>query len=294
MNSGSLGPARYVDVDGVRTRYFECGSGETLLMIHGWQFGMDANAEDFSPVFGRLARTFHVIAFDKLGQGETGDPLRDADWSMRGVIDHAKGVVDRLRLGRFDLLGHSRGALPAARIALDRADQVRRLVILNSNTLAPDDPSTPIDYYVKLVKKRPPTSPRWPGAIAKLESLTQRWVSENRDRVAADPGLGIALAPTPWWVHDVKQETLAALARRELRMPVLLLWGLNDASAPPVLGLKLAQLLGTSSQALRVYMIGECGHSPHQEYPEEFTRIVADFLTTPLRLPAGSSKASRR
>ena len=41
MNTSPLGPASYIAVDGVRTRYFERGSGEPLLMIHGWQFGMD-------------------------------------------------------------------------------------------------------------------------------------------------------------------------------------------------------------------------------------------------------------
>src|SRR3954469_12023847 len=78
----SMGPEKFVSVDGIRTRYFEAGSGEALVLIHGGQWPATTSAEGWAPIFGRLAQHYHVYAFDKLGMGFTDNPKRDADYSM--------------------------------------------------------------------------------------------------------------------------------------------------------------------------------------------------------------------
>ena len=37
--------AKYIDIDGINTRYFEAGEGEPMLLIHGGQPGMASSAE---------------------------------------------------------------------------------------------------------------------------------------------------------------------------------------------------------------------------------------------------------
>ena len=39
-----LSNEKWVDVDGVRTRYFEKGAGETVILLHGSYFGADFSA----------------------------------------------------------------------------------------------------------------------------------------------------------------------------------------------------------------------------------------------------------
>jgi pimeloyl-ACP methyl ester carboxylesterase len=68
---------RFIDVDGVRTRYFDKGSGEVLVLFHGSHLGTNDACEsalDWELNFDRLAEWFRVIAVDKLGQGHTDNP----------------------------------------------------------------------------------------------------------------------------------------------------------------------------------------------------------------------------
>lgn len=269
----------YCDVAGVRTRYFEAGSGPPLILIHGGQFGMDDDAENWAPIFGGLARQHHVYAFDKLGQGETDDPRSDKDWTMAGVIDHAWGFIETMGLREFHLAGHSRGGLPAARIAIDHPDCVKSLVIFNSNTLAPDDPSTPEDYYIKLLAENPPQSPKWPTAKQKLQELTRRWAAEHPQRAAENPSLANAFAPSPWLVYDLKYETLNLIAAGRLQAPTLIIWGFNDVSAPCKLGVKLFDIIAPRVNIARFYVLNGAEHYVYADHPDEVVRLMLGFIS---------------
>ncbi len=36
--------AKYIDIDGINTRYFEAGDGEPMILIHGGQPGMASSS----------------------------------------------------------------------------------------------------------------------------------------------------------------------------------------------------------------------------------------------------------
>src|SRR5262245_52250046 len=81
-DSRLMGEAKFVDVNGIRTRYFEGGTGEPLVLVHGGQWPSTASADGWAPIFDHLAANFHVYAFDKLGVGYTDNPKTDADFTM--------------------------------------------------------------------------------------------------------------------------------------------------------------------------------------------------------------------
>ena len=142
--------AKFVTLDGVKTRYFEDGKGDDLVLIHGGKFGTFYSAYHWSLNFHELSKHFHVYAFDKLGMGDTDNPKSDADYTMSAVIEHARAFVRTLGIKNAVLAGHSRGALPAARIAVDHPELVKALIIFDSNTLPAEDPSLSYDFYTKL------------------------------------------------------------------------------------------------------------------------------------------------
>src|SRR5579871_2889220 len=143
VDSKRMGAAKFVDVAGIRTRYFDAGEGEPIVLVHGGQWPATASADGWAPVFDELAEHFHVYAFDKLGMGYTDLPKSDADYSMDAIVRHASGFIDSVGIKRAVVLGHSRGALPAARIAVDRPELVSHLVILDTNALSTDDVKVP-------------------------------------------------------------------------------------------------------------------------------------------------------
>jgi pimeloyl-ACP methyl ester carboxylesterase len=58
-----------------------------------------------------------------------------------------------------------------------------------------------------------------------------------------------------------------------IKQPALLLWGENDLDIPLADGERLhAQIPGS-----RLIVFLNCGHIPHEEYPEAFTKVVTDF-----------------
>src|SRR2546430_12619375 len=78
---GTMNNARFVTLNGVRTRYFEAGTGDDLVLIHGGKFGTFYSAYHWSLNFHELSKHFHVYAFDKLGMGDTDNPKSDADYT---------------------------------------------------------------------------------------------------------------------------------------------------------------------------------------------------------------------
>lgn len=112
---------KFVDVDGIKTRYFEKGDGPVVVLFHGGHFGSHDCADcadDWGLNFDGLAKWFHVFAVDKLGQGHTDNPKRDEDYTMAAVVRHAYGFLKALGLRNVHPVGHSRGAFVVGRLAL--------------------------------------------------------------------------------------------------------------------------------------------------------------------------------
>ena len=110
-----------------------------MVLIHGGQWPATASADGFAAIFDRLAASYHVYAFDKLGMGFTDAPKSAADYSMDAIIRHAYGFIRAVGITRAIVAGHSRGALPAVRIAVDHPELVTHLIVFDTNALAPDD-----------------------------------------------------------------------------------------------------------------------------------------------------------
>ena len=305
----SMGPPRFVDVDGIRTRYFEAGQGDPLVLIHGAHFGSSAGAShNFMPIFPHLSKQFHVYAFDKIGMGLTDNPKNDADYSMGATVRHALGFITKLGLRNVHLAGHSRGALPAAAIALDRPDLIKTLIAFDTNTLAPIDPPSPVadiappgppptkeslkkglarmavangwftDEYVDF-ELEIALHPKTRQAAERLELLRSRWVEQNPDKVKARPGLA-KNGGTGWWLYEVKDRTLERIKAGELKTPTLIIWAMNDPSASYKMGVELMELISKTLDRAQLHLVNRCGHFVFAEYPEETARIVANFINS--------------
>ena len=123
---------KFVDVDGVRTRYYDVGRGSPVLLIHGGQPGSYDSVDDWSLNIGPLSKHHRTIALDKLGQGLTDNPRSEGDYTLTAITNHLRRFVQILDLEQLSVVGHSRGALPAAVLALSEAERVSCLIVHDS------------------------------------------------------------------------------------------------------------------------------------------------------------------
>ena len=232
---------KYIDVDGIKTRYFEKGSGPVVVLFHGGHFGShDAadSAEDWSLNFDGLAEWFHVFAVDKIGQGFTDNPKRDEDYTMAAVVQHAYGFLKTLGLRNVHPVGHSRGAYLVARLALEHPELFKTCILVDTNTLAPGISKN------ETVMANPPRprlsreSQRWvlQRYSFGFEHITDEWLDAMM-RVAALPKYQEAvrmmeeagLRVTRFLPHLARQkdETLGLIRERGFDRPTLLAWGIT-------------------------------------------------------------------
>jgi 2-hydroxy-6-oxo-6-(2'-carboxyphenyl)-hexa-2,4-dienoate hydrolase len=286
------GIERFVDVGAIRTRYFEAGAGPTVLLIHGGQFGshnVALSSFDWEPNIRELARSFHVVALDKLGQGRTDNPDTPDDYRMSAVVRHVRSFADAVGIQDFHVVGHSRGALPAARVAIDAPGRVRSCTFVDSNTLGPGEGRN------EVVHANPP-QPR-------LSRESQRWVLERYsfrpdhitgawlDELEAIVGLPKYREASDLmerqdlrfrqFLPDLEREkerTLRDIADGGIRSPCMVVWGYNDPTAPLHQGLALFDLVAKSQPRSHLHVLNEAGHFSHREQPKTFNYLLREFI----------------
>lgn len=283
---------KFVDANGVRTRYFEKGSGETLVLFHGSHFGTTdtcGNAFNWELNFDGLARWFHVIAVDKLGQGYTDNPKSDDDYTMAAVVSHAYDFLAAMGLRNVHLVGHSRGGYVVTRLTLEHPEIVRSLIIVDSGTLAPGPSKT------QHILARAP-EPR-------LSRESQRW---GLERYSYSPkhitkswlDAAVEIAKLPKYQESVrkmeeqglkrnlfmpqltlqKEETLNWIMDGRLKIPTLVVWGYNDPTASLGRGRALFEMIAESAPVAEMHVINQAGHFCYREQPESFNHVIRGFV----------------
>ncbi|MGD0703057.1 MAG: alpha/beta hydrolase [Trebonia sp.] len=117
----------YLDVAGVQTWYAEHGSGDPLVLLHG---GF-SDASEFGGMTPALAGRFRVLTPERRGHGHTPDVTGPISYELMAADTVA--FLDKLKIGRSHLVGHSDGANVALLVALSRPDLVDRLVLISGN-----------------------------------------------------------------------------------------------------------------------------------------------------------------
>jgi len=122
---------RSVDVGGgVQIAATVGGSGPPLLLLHGHP-QTRAIWHRVAPV---LAQRHTLVAADLRGYGDSSKPAGAADhgnYAKRVMAQDQLTLMRRLGFDRFAVLAHDRGARVAHRLALDHAEAVTRLVVLD-------------------------------------------------------------------------------------------------------------------------------------------------------------------
>lgn len=271
------GHSRFADVNGVRVHYQEAGpmDGPAVILIHGFA----SSTLVWSKVFLEFAaRGLRVIAPDLLGYGYSAKP-RNFDYTIGAQARMLDKLLEQLGLAQVTLVGSSYGGAIAASIALDYPTRVKKLVLVGAVTN-----NEPTKYLLMRLFGSPLIGDILSPLLLSSRQLLKRRMKRVYDRHS-------------WVLDDVRVEArhqplrTAATHRAIIRtvrrwdadriqreahlitQPTLLVWGDNDAEVP----LRFGQQLLNAIKGARMIIIQNCGHLPHEEFPQAFIEVVGGF-----------------
>ncbi len=279
---------KYVDVNGIKTRYLEDGAGEPLVLVHGGQFGTCSSGNDWDLTIPGFAANFHVLAVDKIGCGFTENPKDPKDYLIGAGVRHLYDLIQTLKLAKVHLVGHSRGGYQVCRLALEHPEVVQTLVIVDSATLAarngPESKYAQWDREAESMNVRDGCRHKMAMNSFSGEHLNDSYVDIMAQIVTSANYRRSVMTPE---VKRVFLEDLAA--RREethqwirsggIKMPTLVVWAFNDPTAPfdPVGKTAMDLVLGNVPRSQMV-ILNRAGHYCFREQPEAFAAAVTGFI----------------
>jgi pimeloyl-ACP methyl ester carboxylesterase len=110
------------DSAGVKIVYFEAGTGEPVVLVHGLYSSAKMNWI-MPGTFKLLAAHYHVIAFDLRGHGESDKPTADAAYGQP-MVDDITRLMDHLSIPKAHIVGYSLGGIIVMKFMIDHPDRV--------------------------------------------------------------------------------------------------------------------------------------------------------------------------
>jgi 2-succinyl-6-hydroxy-2,4-cyclohexadiene-1-carboxylate synthase len=240
------------------------GAGDPVVLVHGFT----QTLATMEPLAARLRDGHAVVRVDLPGHGGSAAP-------EAGFAEAAAALGETG--GAASYVGYSLGGRLCLRLALDRPDLVRALVLISASP-GLDDPAE------RAARKASDDALAAELERVGLERFLDRWLAQplfatlpperagRAERLAnTTQGLAASLRLHGTGAQEPLWDRLAAL-----RPPVLLLAGAGDAKFA-ALAERMAAAVGLPAT---VALVPDAGHAVHLERPDEVAALVRAFLAT--------------
>lgn len=262
-------------VNGTDIAYLEVGRGPTLVCVHGSL----CDFRIWSPVLGPLSKRHRVIALS----------LRHffpAQWDGSGdtysIAQHVADVIafiDALDTGPVDLLGHSRGGHIAFRVAQQRPDLLRRLILAEPGgeldaSLDPDATGGPSRFaaIAAAAAEKIKAGDIEGGLITFVDTVEAPGVWRRKSAMSQQP-LRDNATTLIGQTHDNRLPFSKADAEA-IRMPTLFIGGSSTHGSLP----RVLHALAAHVPDARTAMIDGAAHMMFEQAPARFCEIALEFL----------------
>jgi len=264
-------PTEHVVVGDLSMAFHQCGSGEPLVLLHGFTGGK----LDFVNQMPWFADQFHVIAPDQRGHGETGHA---PPYSFNQLVTDLLGFLDKTVTGPVHLLGHSLGGMIAMRAVLAAPERFRSLILMDTSSRPVS--MIPPQMRVELAEKardkgtgilarglrtlaRSPEQQRGIDFLGEDEHWRRiEWKLEQMDwRAFRDLGSEL-------WSHEPVTGRLD-----EIRIPTAVLVGADDTRF-----IEPSAEIAKALTGAHFTTIADAGHSPQYENASAWKIAVQDHL----------------
>ncbi len=262
------------------------GQGEPILFLHG---GPGLSHDYFLPHVEKLAETHTLIFFDQRGGGRSGTDLTNEQMTMGYFMGDIRGILDQLGFDKVHVIGHSFGGLLAMKFATENPGKVKSLIFCNSVAASKEfdalsaknqeNATTPGDVKARsAIFSSEHFKKGDPGAyelLFKIGFKRSFFDTLNIDKLSL--GLNNGFSKTSKLLYGLSPDVVAYdyhTALSKLKVPALVIHG--EADLVPIEG---SQKLASCIAGTQMVVMKQSGHFPFIEEPEEFMRVIAEFVT---------------
>jgi haloacetate dehalogenase len=287
--AGGLDPRRITCPDGTEIVALVGGAGPPLLLLHG----CPQTSVMWRHVAPGLASRFTVVAPDLRGYGDSAHPVGGGDhatYSFRAMAQDQVHLMDALGFDTFHVAGHDRGGRVAHRLALDHAERVDRIAVLDIlPTLTMYDHADrtfATAYWEWFFLTQPHPFPERLISAAP-EAFLEHELGDLRRRGVVDEQSWrayVAALTDPSAVHGMCEDYRASATidlehdrldlGRRIERPLLVLWGEENVvwRRFDVLDVWRERATDVTGRGL------PCGHYLAEEEPALTTRLLTEFF----------------
>lgn len=277
-----------VHVDGLRVQFRRAGRGAAVVLVHGL-LGYSFSWRRVMPL---LARGRKVFAPDMPGAGFS-ECSSNLDCRLTSAARRLLAFMDSVGISSADLVGSSYGGATAAIAAGLEPARIRSLTLIS-----PANPWSRIGRTRLALLRNPVLARLFPSGARAARPIHRYFVRRMwGDPRRIDPetlrGYARPLVLPGIFEHSIKivhtwdadMRELEATLPKIASIPTLLVWGSKDR----LVDRTSAEAILRNFQNPKFVVMEGAGHLPYEECPEEFSRILMDFLDTVSTTKAASS-----
>jgi pimeloyl-ACP methyl ester carboxylesterase len=246
--NADYGTGETAEINGVDIYYEVYGEGDPVLFIHG---GL-ANGDYWVNVIPAITDAgYQAIVMDSRGHGRSS--FDETLISYEVMANDVLGLMDHLDIDKFDLVGWSDGGIIGLELAIHHPERLKKVVAYGANF---DPTGVRLDinenaYWNAFVERASedyqtlsPHPERWDEFLGNISNM---WATEP----------------------NYTEEQL-----RSITTPFLIL----DGAKEEAIDLNQTKLMALLIPGAELVIMPDTGHFAAFEQPEEFARIVLDYL----------------
>lgn len=249
-NAQSAPAGKTVRTNGIDMHYRELGSGEPLLLLHG--FG--ACRSDWDPLFAELSKRHRLIVADLRGHGGSSS---GSVYTHRESAKDIAGLLDRLGLQRVRAMGISSGGMTLLHLATSQPQRIERMVLIGATSHFPEE--------ARRIMRATSKAKLPPDVVQMFRDCAVRGEQQADELIARFHGFKDS--------YDDMNFTEPLLST--IRAPTLIVHGDRDEFFPVEIPLRMYGAIPNS----QLWIVPGGGHVPIDgERSAEFLRVAEQFL----------------
>ncbi|MCC8938116.1 alpha/beta fold hydrolase [Bradyrhizobium sp. Arg68] len=263
--------------DGVRLYFEETGSGHPVILVH--EFAGDLRS--YEPQMRHFGKRYRTIAYNARGFPPSDVPEQVASYSQARAADDILAVLDHIGADKAHIVGLSMGGFATLHFGIRHHDRARSLCIGGCGYGAELDKRETFraeaDVIANTIRKdgMPAFAERYAYGPTRVqyENKDPRGHAEFKAMLAEHSAVGSANTQQGVQKERPSLYTLTDEMKR-ITVPTLIITG--DEDWPCLLpGILMKQSIPSAALAV----MPNCGHAINIEEPDEYNRIVGDFLS---------------